>query len=82
MSLINKKAVKRFTLDAANARFAKKLPKRMVDSQGREWNLARCGQSKRFTQISKSFMDDVEAKVRNMITEHIKKHPSVGKTIR
>jgi hypothetical protein len=54
----------------------------MVDSQGREWNLSRCGHPKRFTQISKSFMDDVEAKVRNMITQHIKKHPSVGKTIR
>jgi hypothetical protein len=82
MSLINKKAVKKFTLDAANIRFAKKLPKLMTDSQGREWNLSRCGQSKKFTQVSKSFMDDVEARVRNMITEHIKKHPSVGKTIR
>ncbi len=82
MSLINKKAVKKFALDAANIRFAKKLPKRTVDSQGREWNWSRCGKTKRFSQVSKAFMDDVEAKVRNMITEHIKKHPSVGKTIR
>ena len=84
MSLINKKAVKKFTLNIANDRFSANLPKRMVDGQGREWNLSRCGQSasKRFTQVSQSFVDDIEAKVRNLIAEHIKKHPSIGKTIR
>lgn len=33
-------------------------------------------------QVSKQFLDDLDAKVRNLIMSAVKKHPSVGKTIK
>jgi Zn-finger protein len=85
MSLINKSKVKKFSLDEANKLHKHKLKSKSVDSSGREWDMARCNllhQEKRFTQISKDFLEDVEADVRNLIKKKLKSMPLSGKTIK
>jgi Zn-finger protein len=85
MSLINKSKVKKFSLDEANKLHKHKMKSKWVDSSGREWDMARCNQlhnEKRFTQISKDFLEDVEADVRNLIKKKLKSMPLSGKTIK
>ena len=85
MSLINKSKVKKFSLDEANKLHKHKTQDRWIDSTGREWDMARCNQlhkEKRFTQISKDFLESVEADVRNLIKKKLKSMPLSGKTIK
>ncbi len=37
--------------------------------------------SKKFTRISKKFMDDLDAHVDYIVRESVRNHPSIGKTI-
>lgn len=85
MSLINKSRVKKFALDAANKRRQIKAERKPVGSSGRAWNMERCNalaEQKKFTQVSKDFLENVEADLRNMIEKKVKSLPSVGKTIK
>jgi hypothetical protein len=36
----------------------------------------------RFTRVGESFLDRVEARLRNIIEDEIKRHPSVGVTLK
>jgi hypothetical protein len=49
----------------------------------KEFALA-CGQQRAWkpTRVSKEFLEQTEARLRNMIANHISNHPSVGTTIR
>lgn len=37
--------------------------------------------SKKFTRVSKKFLDDLEFKLDNIIRESVRNHPSIGKTL-
>lgn len=60
------------------------LPDKYVDSDGREWDYTSVKKQpvKQYTQVSPAFFDTIEAKVRNLIEDHINNMPRGGKTIR
>lgn len=35
----------------------------------------------KFSRVSKGFLQDLDGKVKNIIRDHVRQHPSVGKTI-
>ena len=37
--------------------------------------------SKKFTRVSKKFLDDLEFRLDNIIRESVRQHPSIGKTL-
>ncbi len=53
-----------------NVRECKKLAKGIAEAR-----------STKFTQISQSFIDDLEIHVEYLIRESVRRHPSKGKTI-
>lgn len=83
--LINKTNVRRLALTIANERAQSwlNLPSRSVDSNGRVWNYDAMSKAplKKYTQISPTFFDTLDAKVRNLIKDHIEQMPRGGKTI-
>ena len=82
MGLINRSKVKKISLDFANG---KVIPDKSTDSGGREWDMSRCNKLRdktQFTQVSKEFLDGIEADLKNLIKQKIKKIPMVGKTLK
>lgn len=45
-------------------------------------NIASASRSHKFTQVSKSFLDDVETRTRQAINQLVSAHPSKGKTLK
>ena len=85
MSLINKRAVRKLALDLANAKYPKDQIKNCVDSTGRQWDYSRAqelSKKRRFSQVSSSFMDQIEAQIRVIITARIDAMPKSGKTVK
>lgn len=84
--LINKTNVRRAALELANkkANADSTLPDTYTDSNGRVWNYSSVKRAplKRYTQVSPEFFDTIDAKVRNVIDQHIKNMPRGGKTIK
>ena len=83
--LINRSKVKKFALDVANQQGKVSGPTKWKDAQGREWDMQRClslSNKKRFTQVSKEFLDSIDGEVRALIKKRVKKLPAVGKTVR
>ena len=84
--LINKTKVRRIALAFANERATSdsELPDKYVDKDGREWNYKNIKKipKKQYTQVSPEFFDVIEAKVRNLIKDHINSMPRGGKTIK
>ena len=84
-SLINRSKVKKFALDIANQQSRVSGPAKWTDQQGRQWDMQRClalSSKKRFTQVSKEFIDGIDGEVRALIKKRVKKLPPVGKTVR
>jgi hypothetical protein len=84
--LINKTTVRKIALAFANERANREnaLPDKYIDSDGREWNYKNIKKipKKQYTQVSPAFFDTIEAKVRNLIMDHINSMPRGGKTLR
>lgn len=84
--LINKTKVRKIALAFANERANGEtaLPDKYVDSEGRQWDYrsVKSCPKKQYTQVSPDFFDTIEAKVRNLIKDHINSMPRGGKTIR
>ncbi|MHC4890747.1 MAG: hypothetical protein ACYTEO_14935 [Planctomycetota bacterium] len=59
--------------DLINRKHCKKTALRMCQDMRLGWKADR---------VSKQFLDDINTKVRLMIQSAVKKHPSVGKTIK
>ena len=61
------------------------MPDKWTDSTGKKWDMTRCNKlhdNKQFTQVSKEFLDDIEADVKNLIKKKIKSIPLAGKTLK
>lgn len=84
--LINKTKVRKIALAFANERAngESHLPDKYVDSEGKQWDYRSVNKcpKKQYTQVSPDFFDTIEAKVRNLIKDHINSMPRGGKTIR
>lgn len=86
-SMINKTRVKRKCLQIANEVYDTfdTLPDVRVDSEGRKWNWSRARSSRtkgKFTQVSQSLLDELDATVRRMIYDRVTKQPQTGKTVK
>jgi hypothetical protein len=84
--IINKTKVRRVALALANkhAGDTSALPDKYMDSDGKQWNYSGCKKHprKQYTQVSPEFYDTIDAKVRNLIENHIKSMPRGGNTIK
>ena len=84
--LINKTYVKKLCLEIANNKFSSTpTDSKYTDGDGRVWNMARAMsalKTKKFTQVSESLLDDIEAEVRVLIENKINKNRQYGKTVR
>ena len=80
--LINKVATRRFILMMANSR-ENDMPETYTDSNGKVWNYGRAGKNlKKFTSVSKEFIDDLDHEFRRLIADKIKANPPRGKTVK
>lgn len=85
MSLINKRAVRKLALSLANAKYPKDSIQNTVDSQGRQWDYSRAqelSKKQRFTQVSSTFLDQIEAQVRVAVQKRIDAMTKAGKTVK
>ena len=85
MSLINKRAVRKLALQLANAKYPKDSIDNCVDSQGRQWDYSRAqelSKKKRFSQVSSTFLDQVEAQVRVAVQKRVDAMSKAGKTVK
>lgn len=84
--LINKTNVRRVALELANlkANSDSSLPDTYTDSQGKTWNYSSVKKTpmKKYTQVSPDFFNVIDAKVRNVIQQHVNSMPRGGKTIK
>jgi|ETNmetMinimDraft_17_1059902.scaffolds.fasta_scaffold02152_9 hypothetical protein len=85
-TLINKTYVKKFCLEMANSKFSStKTEDKYTDGNGRVWNLARAMtqlKGRKFTQVSDSLLNEIEAEVRVLIENKISNNRQFGKTVR
>ena len=81
--IINKVATRKFILIAANELAPTPTTKTAVDSDGREWDYSRCFNNvRKFTSVSQEYIDVIDAEVRNLIVDRLKKSPPCGKTVK
>lgn len=82
--LINKTKVRKVALTLANELAPDAMPDKYVDHNGKEWDYSRVNKmpKKQYTQVCPDFFNTIEAKVLNMLKEHVKNMPKGGKTIR
>lgn len=73
-------------LTMANDRFSNSsLPDVLSDSSGREWNWTNAKKAKpykKYRQVSISFIDNLNAEVRNLIKSKIDKLDGTGSTVK
>tara|TARA_R110002167_G_scaffold9579_21_gene44372 strand:+ start:1310 stop:1573 length:264 start_codon:yes stop_codon:yes gene_type:complete len=85
-NLINKRAVRKLALDLANDRHPiEDLKDIYVDSEGRKWDYARAlasSNTKKYKQVSASFIEHINSLVRVNVEQHIKKMTGKGSTVK
>lgn len=81
--LINKTRVKRYVILRANEKAPCDMPDKVTDHTGRDWDYSRCFKhQKRFTQISESFLETLEAEFRVLVDKKLSNLPRTGKTVK
>lgn len=81
--LINRYATRRFILQVANESAPNTMPAEKVDATGRTWDYSRCFSNvKKYTSVSQEFIDGIDAELRNLIKDKLKKDPPRGKTVK
>ena len=85
-TLINKTYVKKFCLEIANNKFSTtSTESQYTDGNGRVWNMARAMtelKGRKFTQVSDTLLNEIEAEVRVLIEKKINNNRQFGKTVR
>ncbi len=81
--LINKTRVKKYVITRANEKAPCDMPEKTTDNNGRQWDYSRCFKhQKRFTQISETFLETLEAEFRVLIDKKLSNLPRTGKTVK
>ena len=85
-NLINKRAVRKLALTIANDMYNNTtLPDTTTDSTGRVWDYRRTKNvttTKKYRQVSASFLDHIESMVRVNMKEYIRAMPDKGSTVK